>query len=266
MSGAVKAIKKVFKSVGNAIKKVVKSKAFKVIVGAVAVYFTAGLAAGAMGWAGAAAMPGITAAAETLGISAGAFATAPTTLAAAATTSATTAATAAGITEAAVPMAEMAGATAGTAADVAGAAAGGSAAGGAVADGAMAMGEMGGATGSFGAAAPTTAAPGAFGTAEGAMTNLGAQVPMGEMGAATGANASSPSFLAKAWDGYKALPWQTQMTIGQAGLQGVSAMMNARAQNAAQQKQDEMYNRTHQYTPATLTQVPNGFYAKAKGA
>lgn len=46
MSKIVKGVKKVFKKVGNAIKKFAKSKIGKVIIAAAAIYFTAGLAAG----------------------------------------------------------------------------------------------------------------------------------------------------------------------------------------------------------------------------
>jgi type IV secretion system protein TrbL len=49
MSKAVKAVGKVFKSVGTAIKKVVKSAVFKWVAIAAAVYFTAGAAMGAFG-------------------------------------------------------------------------------------------------------------------------------------------------------------------------------------------------------------------------
>lgn len=64
----------VIKKLGKALKRVVKSKVFKIIVIAAAVYFTAGIAAGAMGSQFAASLPGITTAAEALGINAGAFA------------------------------------------------------------------------------------------------------------------------------------------------------------------------------------------------
>ena len=49
MSKAVKSVGKVFKSVGTAIKKVVKSDVFKWVAIAAAVYFTAGAAMGAFG-------------------------------------------------------------------------------------------------------------------------------------------------------------------------------------------------------------------------
>lgn len=75
MSGVVKGVKKVFKKIGQAVKKIVKSPIFKAIVIAAAIYFTGGLAAGAMGSTTAAALPGISTAAEMLGIEAGAFAT-----------------------------------------------------------------------------------------------------------------------------------------------------------------------------------------------
>ena len=69
MSGAIKAIGKVFKAI-------VKSPIFKVIAIAAAVYFTGGLALGAMGSAFAASLPGIAGAADLVGLgTTGAFAT-----------------------------------------------------------------------------------------------------------------------------------------------------------------------------------------------
>lgn len=64
----------ILKSIGNAIKKIVKSPIFKAVLIAVAIYFTAGLAAGAMGSVFAAGLPGIATAAEALGVTSGAFA------------------------------------------------------------------------------------------------------------------------------------------------------------------------------------------------
>lgn len=66
MSGVVKGIKKVFKKIWN-------NKIVRAVVIAAAIYFTGGLAAGAMGSATAAALPGIAAAADTIGVTAGAF-------------------------------------------------------------------------------------------------------------------------------------------------------------------------------------------------
>lgn len=85
MSGVVKGVKKVFKKVGSAAKKLWKNKIVRAIVIAAAIYFTGGLAAGAMGSTTAAAMPGITAAAKGLGITAGAFGTGAGTFAAGST-------------------------------------------------------------------------------------------------------------------------------------------------------------------------------------
>jgi len=78
MSGLVKGVKKVFKAVGSAVKKIVKSPIFKAVAIAAAVYFTGGLAMGAMGSTFAASLPGISGAAEALGITAGAFGEAAT--------------------------------------------------------------------------------------------------------------------------------------------------------------------------------------------
>ena len=61
MSGIMKKIGKVF-------KKIVKSKIFKVIAIAAAVYFTGGIALGAMGSGFAASLPGISAAANAIGM------------------------------------------------------------------------------------------------------------------------------------------------------------------------------------------------------
>ena len=52
MSGLVKLAKKVFKPIRNVVKKVLKSKVFKVIAIAAAVVFTGGMALGAVGAAG----------------------------------------------------------------------------------------------------------------------------------------------------------------------------------------------------------------------
>lgn len=68
------------KSIANVIKKVIQSPIFKAVLIATAIYFTAGLAAGAMGVTAAVGLPGIAAAAETFGITAGAFATGATAL------------------------------------------------------------------------------------------------------------------------------------------------------------------------------------------
>lgn len=64
------------KSIGKTFKKIVKSKVFKIVLIAAAIYFTAGIAAGAMGVAGAASMPGIGTAMSTLGIAEGSWAAA----------------------------------------------------------------------------------------------------------------------------------------------------------------------------------------------
>ena len=61
MSGILKKIGKVF-------KKIVKSKIFKAVLIAAAIYFTAGIAAGAMGSAFAASLPGISTAAGAIGL------------------------------------------------------------------------------------------------------------------------------------------------------------------------------------------------------
>lgn len=70
----------VIKSIGNIVKSVVKSPIFKAVLVAAAVYFTAGIAAGAMGSAFAASLPGISTAAEALGVTAGEFAAASGTI------------------------------------------------------------------------------------------------------------------------------------------------------------------------------------------
>jgi hypothetical protein len=72
------------KNIGKVFKKIIKSPIFKIALIAVAVYFTAGLAAGAMGSVFATTLPGISAAASGLGITAGAFGTSATVAAAAA--------------------------------------------------------------------------------------------------------------------------------------------------------------------------------------
>jgi hypothetical protein len=74
------------KSVGKVFQKIVNNPIVKVVAIAAAVYFTGGLALGALGGevgAFAASLPGISAAADTLGITAGAFGTAATEAAAA---------------------------------------------------------------------------------------------------------------------------------------------------------------------------------------
>lgn len=59
MSGLARGVKKVFKSVGKAIKKVVQSKAFKIVAGLAAAYFTFGIATGVFSGAEAvASLPG----------------------------------------------------------------------------------------------------------------------------------------------------------------------------------------------------------------
>ena len=63
----------ILNSIGKVFKKIIKSPIFKIVLIAVAVYFTAGLALGALGSAFAASLPGIAGAAEGLGITAGAF-------------------------------------------------------------------------------------------------------------------------------------------------------------------------------------------------
>jgi len=49
MSGVVKGVKKAFKAIGNAVKKVLKSPIFKVVLGVAAAIFTGGAAIGAFG-------------------------------------------------------------------------------------------------------------------------------------------------------------------------------------------------------------------------
>lgn len=63
----------ILKKVGKVFKKVVKSKIFKIAAIAAAVYFTGGIAAGAMGSSFAAGLPGIQSAASMLGVTSGAF-------------------------------------------------------------------------------------------------------------------------------------------------------------------------------------------------
>ena len=60
----------ILSGIGKIFKKIVQSPVFKVVAIAVAVYFTAGIAAGAMGISGAASLPGITSAMGFLGIEA----------------------------------------------------------------------------------------------------------------------------------------------------------------------------------------------------
>lgn len=89
----------ILKSIGKVFKKIIKSPIFKIAMIAVAVYFTGGLALGALGSTFAAALPGIAGAAEGLGITAGAFAAGAgeaATVAAAAAANAGLAATGAG--------------------------------------------------------------------------------------------------------------------------------------------------------------------------
>jgi len=59
----------VFKSIAKVFKKIVKSPIFKAVLISAAIYFTGGLAAGALGSTFAATLPGIAGAAEALGIS-----------------------------------------------------------------------------------------------------------------------------------------------------------------------------------------------------
>lgn len=67
----------ILRKVGKVFKKIVSSRIFKVVAIAAAVYFTAGIAAGAMGSAFAVGLPGIQAAAGAIGMgSVGAFGTA----------------------------------------------------------------------------------------------------------------------------------------------------------------------------------------------
>jgi hypothetical protein len=163
MSGLVKGVKKVFKAVG----KVMKSPIFKAIVIAAAVYFTGGLALGAMGSTFAASLPGITGLAEGLGITAGAFG------AAAEATGAALAAGAAGAVDVGMEAATV-GATAGDAAGAAEAA-------GAVQAGTEAA--------TVGAAASDAAVTGATGTALDAGMNGAVQV--GEEAATAGGDVAS---------------------------------------------------------------------------
>jgi hypothetical protein len=58
----------ILKKVGKVFQKIVKSKIFKIVAIAAAVYFTAGIAAGAMGSVFAASLPGISTAASALGL------------------------------------------------------------------------------------------------------------------------------------------------------------------------------------------------------
>jgi len=70
----------VIKKIGDVAKKIIKNPIFKAVLVAAAIYFTAGIAAGAMGSTFAASLPGIGTAMETLGIAAPEVATATATL------------------------------------------------------------------------------------------------------------------------------------------------------------------------------------------
>ena len=198
----------ILKSIGKIFKKIIKSPIFKAVLIAVAIYFTAGLALGAMGAAFATTLPGIAGAAEGLGITAGAFGSAAATGTAAfeaAGVAATSMEALLPAAEGSAALAETAGATAarGEAAGVAGAAAGDAAATGIVGEG-LAAGAGDAATAAMGDAAGTaagTAAGDAAAAGAAAVPDAAAGVTGEAAGAAGDAAGSSLSPLTDAATG-----------------------------------------------------------------
>jgi hypothetical protein len=222
MSGVVKGIKKVFKKIWN-------NKIVRAVVIAAAIYFTGGLAAGAMGSATAAALPGITAAAETLGVTAGAFGS-------------TAAATAASGLTAGMTAAEITAATAGVAE--------GEAAGGMLAAAPEATG------GGLLESAAVPAGGDALAGTEIANTYAAGANPVALSGNA--AAGQSASWIPK-W--FSDLPAAAQTVVASAALEGAKGVAGAYMVNE-QEKEVERLRAEHQANqePVSLSWTgPSGF-------
>jgi hypothetical protein len=269
MSGVVKAVKKVFKAVGTAIKKVVKSPIFKAILIAAAIYFTGGLALGAMGSTAAAALPGIATFAETVGVTAGAFgaeaavgagliegATAAGALIDAGTG---VAALDAGATLAGATAAEAAGTAtllgeAGALGGEAAALGGGEAAGGALVD--AGTGQIALDAGEAAAAAGSPAE-----TAVAITGDPAAAPPMSDMAGKSVIQApvEKPGFIQNAWNEYKSLSPAAQRLMGGA-LSGIGSSIaaNSLAKSQAEQRQKEMdFIESRSHVPDIRSAYPN---------
>lgn len=266
MSGVVKKIGKVF-------KKIVKSKVFKVILIAAAVYFTAGIAAAAGGSAFAASLPGITAAGQAVGL-AGTGAIAATTAAEVAGAAlgsvglaATDTAVSAGVMSGAADLAAGGLATEGIGATIASTAAGGSGlVAGEVLPEMLATDMIPEAVGQVGEVASTTAGETLKSTATG-FGGVGTDAGVNASGITQGLGKAAgtlpePTLFEKVMNGAKGLgSWMEKnpvvskaaMEFGSGGLKmGIQAFAQKSQQDAAEERyQQDRVDR------ARLSSTPN---------
>lgn len=248
MSGVLKKIGKVF-------KKIVKSKIFKVVLIAAAVYFTAGVALAAGGSAFAASLPGITAAGQAVGLAG------VGEIAAIGGTAVGEAALAsAGVYSGAADLAAGGLATEGIGSTIAATTAAETALGAADALGAAAEGGGGALN-----LAPTTSS--GFG---GVGTDAGVS---GLVNKAVAPVAESPSLFGKVGEAAKGvMGWMEKnpitakaaMTFGSEGLKaGMTAYAQKSQQEAAEERyQQDRVDRQRREAPSTMTVAKSGDYNK----
>lgn len=260
MSGVLKKIGKVF-------KKIVKSKIFKAVLIAAAVYFTAGVALAAGGSAFAASLPGITAAGQAVGLSGvGAIAATGAEVGAAAMGS--------------VGMMEAAGA--GAAGDIGMGAVAGAADAGSIAasNAALAAGELApigagemlatdmipeavGAVGES-ASSATSSLAGSAPTTSSGFGGAGTDAAVNTANAAKGAGGQSAWDSFTAWTNKNPVVAKAAMTFGSEGLKtGFQAFAAKSQQDAAEERyQQDRTDRQRREAPSFMTLDPKGAYNK----